>query len=417
MRDGKIALVSDEPIAETYCPRVVDAEGQWVMPGFLDTHTHYDAEVVVAPSLSESVRHGVTTVLLGSCSLSMICSEPEDCSDLFTRVESIPREQVLPILQQHKTWRSPSQWVDFMKQHPLGPNVISFLGHSDLRASVLGLSRSVDRDCVPTEAELEQMGQVLEEALDCGFLGLSTMSLKWDKLDGNREWSKSLPSTYSRWKEVRFLNRILRKRGRIHQGAPNVMLPLTITRFLQQSIGWLRKPLKTTLITLIDLRGNRPFSHVSKLASHFTNLAGGDFRWQVLPTPFAVYADGIDLVVFEEFGSGEAALHLKDQLQRNRLMQDKQYRREFRRFYKQKYSPRVWQRDFADAYILDCPDSTLVGRNFDDIAKERSIHVVDLFLDLVVEFGRSLRWYTIIGKDIDSRLGKDSGYGSFLPAH
>lgn len=71
-------------------------------PGFLDTHTHYDAEMIVAPSLSESVRHGVTTVLVGSCSLSMICSEAEDASDIFTRVETVPREKVLPILQEKK---------------------------------------------------------------------------------------------------------------------------------------------------------------------------------------------------------------------------------------------------------------------------------------------------------------------------
>lgn len=58
--------------------------------------------MIVAPSLSESVRHGVTTVLVGSCSLSMICSEAEDASDIFTRVETVPREKVLPILQEKK---------------------------------------------------------------------------------------------------------------------------------------------------------------------------------------------------------------------------------------------------------------------------------------------------------------------------
>tara|TARA_Y100001973_G_scaffold53134_1_gene78644 strand:- start:142 stop:372 length:231 start_codon:yes stop_codon:yes gene_type:complete len=62
--------------------------------------------------LSESVRHGVTTVLVGSCSLSMICSEYEDASGIFTRVETVPRERVLPILKEHKTWSTPKQWVE-----------------------------------------------------------------------------------------------------------------------------------------------------------------------------------------------------------------------------------------------------------------------------------------------------------------
>ena len=138
VRDGKVVLVSAEPIDPSQASTLIDATGKWVTPGFLDTHTHYDAELIVAPSLSESVRHGVTTVLVGSCSLSMVCSPAEDASDIFTRVETVPREKVLPILQQHKTWSNPLEWVEFIRQQPMGPNVISLLGHSDLRVGVVG---------------------------------------------------------------------------------------------------------------------------------------------------------------------------------------------------------------------------------------------------------------------------------------
>ena len=70
---------------------IIDGSGKWLMPGFIDTHTHYDAEIMLSPGLKESVRHGVTTVLFGSCSISMVYSSPEDCSDIFTRVEGVPR--------------------------------------------------------------------------------------------------------------------------------------------------------------------------------------------------------------------------------------------------------------------------------------------------------------------------------------
>lgn len=398
IRQGRVAVLSEAPLDEAGCLTVIDAQGRWVTPGFLDTHTHYDAELIVAPSLSESVRHGVTTVLVGSCSLSMICSEAEDASDIFTRVETVPRDKVLPILQQHKRWSTPEEWVSFLQKHPLGPNVISFLGHSDLRVSVMGLERSTDRSVVPTAQEMTQMERGLESALKAGFLGLSTMSLKWDKVDGDRAWSKSLPSTYARWKEVRRLNALLRKHGRVHQGAPNAANPFQILEFLFETIGtWLRKPLKTTLIALIDLKGNKTVKPMAKLASWVANAFGGNFRWQLLPTPFTVYAEGIDVVFFEEFGAGEMALDLRTQVERNALLKDEAYRRNFRKFYGEKLSPRVWQRDFGDALILECPDQSLVGRNFADVAKARGIHVVDLFLDLVVEFGRSIRWYTTVG--------------------
>ena len=397
VKDGKVAAVSATPFDESLAERVIAAHGKWVTPGFIDSHTHYDAELIVAPGLSESVRHGVTTVLVGSCSLSMVCSEPEDASDIFTRVETVPRDKVLPILREHKTWNTPRQWVDFMRTLPLGPNVVSFLGHSDLRVAVMGLHRATDRQVRPSEAELQEMERVMEEALDAGFLGLSTMSLKWDKIDGDREWSKSLPSTYAHWSEIRRLNNLLRQRGRVHQGAPNAANPLQVLQYIGQAMGVLRKPLKTTLISMLDLKGNKTIAPMARLSAWFTNLMGGDFRWQLLPTPFKIYADGIDVVLFEEFGAGEMALNLKDAVSRNALLKDESYRRTFRKFYAEKLSPRVWQRDFGDAVIIGCPDEKLIGRNFADVALERGLHVVDLFLDMVVAYGTQLRWFTVIG--------------------
>lgn len=406
VRDGKVVVVSADRLDPSQAATLIDATGKWVTPGFLDTHTHYDAELIVAPSLSESVRHGVTTVLVGSCSLSMVCSPAEDASDIFTRVETVPREKVLPILQQHKTWSTPLEWIEFIQQQPMGPNVISLLGHSDLRVGVMGLHRATDRAVVPTESELQQMEDILATALNAGFLGLSTMCLKWDKIDGDREWSKSLPSTYARWKEIRRFNRMLRQRGRVHQGAPNAANPLQITQYLQQALGLFGKPLKTTLISMLDLKGNQSLQMMARLAAWSANLLGGNFRWQLLPTPFAIYADGMDVVLFEEFGAGEMALDLKNQIERNALLQDEGYRRNFRKFYAQKLSPRVWQRDFGDAVILNCPDSSIIGRNFAEVANERGVHVVDLFLDMVVKYGRALRWFTVIGNHRKDRLRK-----------
>ena len=90
IRDGVLATVSARPLDETGCPEVIDAAGKWIMPGFIDVHTHYDAEVLLDPGLRESVRHGVTTVLLGNCSLSTVYANSEDAADLFSRVEAVP---------------------------------------------------------------------------------------------------------------------------------------------------------------------------------------------------------------------------------------------------------------------------------------------------------------------------------------
>jgi N-acyl-D-glutamate deacylase len=397
IRDGKvIALGSGLPEIDTR--EIIDADGAWVMPGFLDIHTHYDAELLAAPALSESVRHGVTTVTVGSCSISTILSEAEDCSDLFTRVESVPREQVLPLLNARKSWSSPREYVEFLGTHPLGANINAFLGHSDLRVRVLGLGRSVDEKITPTEAEFREMERWLEEALDCGFLGLSSMTNPWDKLDGDRYRSKKLPSAYARWSEYRRLNRVLRRRGRVLQSAPNLVTAVNALLFLWESAGiFAPEKLKTTLITLADAKASPGLHRVVSALTKFANrVLGGDVRWQTLPVPFEVYSDGMDLVVFEEFSAGRAVLHLVDEVERNELMRNEKYRRQFRKEYETKLSPRVWHRDFHDAQIVACPDESVVGKSFGAVADARRLHPVDAFLDLMVEHGKKLRWRTTI---------------------
>src|SRR6202042_1069307 len=144
IRDGVVCTVSSTPLDETGCTDIIDAKGKWVVPGFVDVHTHYDAEVLLDPGLRESVRHGVTTVLLGNCSLSTVYANSEDAADLFSRVEAVPREYVYDALNSHRTWSTAAEYIDEIDALPLGPNVGSLLGHSDLRTAVLGLDRATD---------------------------------------------------------------------------------------------------------------------------------------------------------------------------------------------------------------------------------------------------------------------------------
>ncbi len=213
VRDGRVVAISDRPLLSTEAAKVMDATGLWVMPGFIDIHTHYDAELLLEPGLQESVRHGITTCFVGSCSISMIYSDAEDASDIFTRVESIPREYVLPALREKKTWNDAAGYVAHLRSLPLGPNIASYMGHSDLRAAAMGLGRSVDPKAVPSEAELRWMERQLEDGIDHGLLGMSGMTNPWDKVDGDRFRSSALPSVYARWSEYRRLHKVLRRRG------------------------------------------------------------------------------------------------------------------------------------------------------------------------------------------------------------
>jgi N-acyl-D-aspartate/D-glutamate deacylase len=165
------------------------------------------------------------------------------------------------------------------------------------------------------------MRQMLTDALDAGFVGLSTLRSSFSKLEGARFPARQLPSTYATWSEFAALNNVLRKRGRVHQSTPNLARQSEVGRYLAQSIGrGFRRPLKTTLIAAADVEADRKAARMTVLAAALTNRAGGNCRWQHLPVPFEMYADGVDLVVFEEFSSGSAALNFRDEMSRGRLL-------------------------------------------------------------------------------------------------
>ncbi|CQD19277.1 D-amino acid aminohydrolase [Mycolicibacterium conceptionense] len=355
IRSGHVVAISPEPLDETDCPQVIDATDKWVMPGILDIHTHYDVEVLAGPSLSESLRHGVTTVMLGSCSLSTVHVGGVDAGDLFGRVEAIPRGHVIDVVDSHKTWTDCNGYVTALESLPLGPNLAAFIGHSDMRTAVMGLDRATRKDERPTAAEQSRMEQMLAEALDAGFVGMSSQQLLFDKIDGDTCRSRTLPSTYAKPRELRRLKSLLRRSGRVLQSGPDIQNPFNLVSQLAQSLGLFRSNLKTSLLSAADIKANPYSIAIMGPVARLVNKLGGNFRWQHLPVPFEVYADGIDLVVFEEFGSGAAALHLRDELERNELLRDEEYRRKFRKDYDNKFGVRVWHRDFFDARSSPVP--------------------------------------------------------------
>ncbi|WP_078322461.1 N-acyl-D-amino-acid deacylase family protein [Mycobacteroides chelonae] len=406
--DGEVVKVSSVPMESASAREVIDATGKWVMPGFVDVHTHYDVEMLVLPELSESVRHGVTTAIIGNCSLTTILASNEDCADIFSRVEAVPRASVIGALESHRTWSNPEEYVKAINNLNLGPNIATFLGQSDLRAHVMGLERAVDKTATPSQAEIDTMVAILNNALDAGYLGLSATTNWIDKLDGDRYFSRALPSAFVKGREFRALNQVLRRRGRILQSTPRVSLNPNVAKFFLAAGSRFRKGrLKVSLLAAADSKAYPPMIYFMMYGAPIINrLLKGDFQWQHLPVPFTVYADGIDLVVFEEFGSGAAALDIKDQIERTELLKSEPYRRWFRRDYENKFSPKIWHRNLYDATIVECPDPSLIAKSFGQVGDERGIHPVDAFLDLVVDYGRNIRWRTTIANHRPKYLDK-----------
>ena len=154
--NGKVLAVGPR-LAHTGA-REIDAAGCWVMPGMLDIHTHYDAEIEAMPGLDESVRHGVTTIVMGNCSLSAALGTKKDLLDLFCRVESLPRDVLSRWLGdgEQLPWDGVRAYYDHLETLPIGPNVASFIGHSNIRSHVMGMERSLN----VSKADRDEVGSM-----------------------------------------------------------------------------------------------------------------------------------------------------------------------------------------------------------------------------------------------------------------
>jgi len=172
---GDVA-VQDGKIVETGringgAKRVVNADGLAVSPGFIDFHTHLDAQLLWDPLATSSCYHGVTTVIPGNCGLSLApCKESDRDTILrsFERVEAI----TFPALKAGVPWGFTTfgQYLDAMRGN-LGVNVASLVGHCALRQYVMG-EASIERAATP--AEIHQMKEVLKASIRAGAAGFST---------------------------------------------------------------------------------------------------------------------------------------------------------------------------------------------------------------------------------------------------
>lgn len=403
--NGKIAQISANAIPVSADVQTIDATGYWVMPGFIDIHTHYDGEIEIDSALTESVRHGVTTVFLGSCGISMVLGNPEHLSDMFTRVEGIPSTYIKPLLQSKKDWNSPQSYLQHLTALKPGPNVACFLGHSTIRAAVMGLERSLSNGITPTAAELQNMNSILHDALQAGYMGLSVNLLEFDKMDGTQFRSRPTPSVYAGWKEYRYLFTTLRQQNRILQTIPNTANPLTFFSFILESAAIGKQPLKTSMLAMIDGKTVRGIHRIFGNAARFANrFLGAKVKFQGLPEEFDVWTDGLEAPFFEEFEAGTSYLHLLKTDERSQLLQDPVFRKRFKKQWNQRLAPRVFHRNLKDTHIVDCPDKTLVGKSFAQIARQRNQDQTEVFLNLLALYGKQLRWYSVVGNDRPKEL-------------
>jgi N-acyl-D-amino-acid deacylase len=153
--------------------RELDARGLIVSPGFVDLHTHLDAQVGWDPYMTSSSWHGVTTVLMGNCGVTFAPVAPNDkefLAEMMQSVEDIPSEAILNGLDWE--WETYPEYLDSVEKLDPALNIVGLVGHCAVRYNVMG-ERSLS-DETPTAKELDRMRAIVEESIAGGAVGFST---------------------------------------------------------------------------------------------------------------------------------------------------------------------------------------------------------------------------------------------------
>jgi len=386
-RRGSVAVTGGRITAVGIAPgeaarERLNARGLVLSPGFIDPHTHYDAQVAWDPLLTCSSWHGITTVVMGNCGVGVAPCRPEAREVLMgdlVNVEAIPLDVMRRGIGWE--WESFGEYMDALSRRPLGINVAPLMPLTPLRHYVLG-EASFDR--AATAVETATLGRLYGEALDAGAFGLSTTILQNHVGDQGRPLACRLASP----DELRALCGEMRRRGRGVIEAAITSLPDRVTddeyATLKLLVEESRRPV--TYLAVFARPGRPPGAH-EEVVSRMAPLLGRDravpqvscrpLRIQfTLKNPFIFATMATWGQAFNRTEPEQRALYASERF-RTQWKEEMERRRIFRGQWR-----RITVRDAAGAETL-----ALAGQSVAEIAEARGKDPADTILDIALGDG------------------------------
>lgn len=282
--------------------REIAADGLLVTPGFVDMHTHYDAQVTWDPYLTPSSWHGVTTVVMGNCGVGFAPVAPDKHAwliGLMEGVEDIPGAAMHEGIQWG--WESFPQYLDAIESTKHAIDFGTQIPHGALRGYVMGERGAANEDATPQD--IEQMYLLVKEALEAGALGFSTSrTLLHKAIDG-----RHVPGTFAQQRELFGIGKALRDTGRgIFQLAAEHLEVAEELKWMSALSLEMNRPVMFNL-SQTDQAPNLWQDLVKQLeeterqgAQVFGQVAGRSIgiimNWQLTAHPFATYPSFVRLM-------------------------------------------------------------------------------------------------------------------------
>ncbi|HLZ69773.1 MAG TPA: amidohydrolase family protein [Dehalococcoidia bacterium] len=249
IKDGRIAQIGGIRPGNGGAREVLDAAGLIVAPGFVDLHTHYDAQIQWDPYCTISGWHGVTSVVLGNCGFGFAPVRPDERDRAMltmSRTEAIPFESMQAGMLWD--WVTFPEWLDSLERIPKGVNCLSYVPVAPLMIWTMGLEAAKSRPATP--AERKEMQRLLHEAMDAGACGFSTQRLGQHSVQADYDGTPMVTDTMSD-EDCLALAEVLRERDegfiQITQFTGNIKADLMFQERLAEVSG---RPVLHNIITV-----------------------------------------------------------------------------------------------------------------------------------------------------------------------
>jgi N-acyl-D-aspartate/D-glutamate deacylase len=170
--NGRIQRIGN--LGDAQASKTLDATGKMVTPGFVDLHTHLDAQIGWDPMMSSSSYHGVTTAMIGNCGVTFAPCSPKNrryLAELMESVEDIAADAIMDGLPWD--WTSYGEYLDSVQSLQPALNIVGLAGHSAVRYEAMG-DRSMDEGAQPDDKELGYISDMVKQSLQEGAVGFST---------------------------------------------------------------------------------------------------------------------------------------------------------------------------------------------------------------------------------------------------
>jgi N-acyl-D-aspartate/D-glutamate deacylase len=369
--------------------RELDATGCAVAPGFIDIHTHYDAQVFWDPALRPSSYHGVTTVVAGNCGFTIAPTRPDHRDVIVHTLENVedmdPATLAAGVAWEFETF---PEYLDAVQRRGTALNFTAYIGHSALRLYVMG-DAAYER--AATTEETGRMCELVREAIGVGAAGFSTsFSYAHRGVDG-----KPVPSRFSERDEVDALFRAVGETGKgVVLVTPGEQCSYADVYEWQPRIG------RPFTYPLFAAPGGR---HLEPVALHEKGLANGAQVWpQVTPRPLTMQftmADAYSLNTGTVFGE-----LLKVSLPvRLAAYRDPEWRAVAAADLEHSQMRPRWS-TFEVSESERFPE--LQGRRVDDLARERGCSPLDVMCELALAEDLTTRFRAYIANDDVEAVGE-----------